>query len=986
MKNLKKLSAVFMLTALFSVSFTSCIDNEVSPIVEEIYAAQADLIAAQTAVQQAEAEYFLAMAAAEQALAAQRQAMADHQIAETAADAARWEEQLRMMVAQNDAEIERLARVAAEAQARLDILLAQLAAQLAEQGAIEAQGYLNKYASHMNNVTNLTNTLNGKKDQLALNELLLTTYNDGTDTWNVSYDFLIEMYEEMLMEEEAKVVAAMAAKAALEEAMANPSAEEQMIADLEAQFAELEQELVELVVAKVTLDNMVAEKEAELNAATGFMQTVAGDNPSTPAVETTWESPYLIAKTLLGNWQTEYDNDMAAITAANANIAMYEAIIADYEGTEETLGLAVAAALERIGATEADNHPSSHAPGFGLLGDIEDKMAEITAKDTEISGLQTAVGTYGTAPMAGDTPRTGTTPQDLLWNADLALLDHQAAFALLTATYNTAVTNLASATTTFESVDHDQLIADAIQLVTDMGDELGDYQTAYDDAKIDFEADPNGVIWFDGTDSYGDPIFASDDVAGTGAVAFAEVLTWQQYSGDTDPDKWEPATWSTTYVDAIPADGSAGALSVFIDWHNKFSTDPYIWTGTKDDANRTFYIEVGSDDFSETTEDLLNWATNDLGVEMTETTHPFYTETMGVRTYAADDNSTAWSRLWTAQKGQSEAEYNKANALEIFQAAQDAYDAQKKLFDEGLITEGLLEDAVTAAEGVVTTAQGLVTTAQGEKSDLEDEKMALEDELGSNDYAMRATDGTELPISWDEHANDGLPVGSEMYDVRADGSWDSDDDGDVDALTAYAAWWNAQLAYDMHTATTLAQYQTMLATAQQTVADKTLEVAEDELFIAEYQADLDALQAQYDALLLTPEFAALKIAVKDAKEAAAANAARQAEIIAMHNAEFYATPSVGAKGSLDLVHDALAAAYEVDYATLMKAQQDIIDAAPLIIEDLKALIANTEVDKGDVERLIADLEAAIADLEARIAAEQALAEQYKALMDAALAS
>ncbi|WP_456463728.1 hypothetical protein, partial [Lutibacter sp.] len=56
-----------MITALFSTSFTSCIDNEVSPLVEAIYSAQAGLMAAQTAVQNAEADLLTSQAAAAQA-------------------------------------------------------------------------------------------------------------------------------------------------------------------------------------------------------------------------------------------------------------------------------------------------------------------------------------------------------------------------------------------------------------------------------------------------------------------------------------------------------------------------------------------------------------------------------------------------------------------------------------------------------------------------------------------------------------------------------------------------------------------------------------------------------------------------------------------------------------------------------------------------------------------------------------------------------
>ena len=71
-----------MMTTLFSVTFTSCIDNEVSPLVEAIYGAQADLIAAQAAVQNAEATKLEAEAAHELALAAFENANAAYTLEE----------------------------------------------------------------------------------------------------------------------------------------------------------------------------------------------------------------------------------------------------------------------------------------------------------------------------------------------------------------------------------------------------------------------------------------------------------------------------------------------------------------------------------------------------------------------------------------------------------------------------------------------------------------------------------------------------------------------------------------------------------------------------------------------------------------------------------------------------------------------------------------------------------------------------------------
>ncbi|HEY9220320.1 MAG TPA: hypothetical protein VIO43_01950 [Lutibacter sp.] len=132
MKHLKKLSVVLMMTTLFSVSFTSCIDNEVSPLVEAIYEAQADLIAAQAGVQNAEAALLLA-----QANAAQAQASSDAQVNEDLAAG-----QLAILIANAGLTDAQAAMIMAQAQALADMTAAQVLKLIADAGLTDAQAAL----------------------------------------------------------------------------------------------------------------------------------------------------------------------------------------------------------------------------------------------------------------------------------------------------------------------------------------------------------------------------------------------------------------------------------------------------------------------------------------------------------------------------------------------------------------------------------------------------------------------------------------------------------------------------------------------------------------------------------------------------------------------------------------------------------------------------------------------------------------------------
>ncbi|HSQ47980.1 MAG TPA: hypothetical protein VLM44_13795, partial [Lutibacter sp.] len=129
MKHLKKLSVVLMMTTLFSVSFTSCIDNEVSPLVEAIYEAQADLIAAQASVQNAEAALLLA-----QANAVEAQAASDAQVNEDLAAG-----QLAILIANAGLTDAQAALIMAQAEALADMTAAQVLGLIAEAGLTDAQ-------------------------------------------------------------------------------------------------------------------------------------------------------------------------------------------------------------------------------------------------------------------------------------------------------------------------------------------------------------------------------------------------------------------------------------------------------------------------------------------------------------------------------------------------------------------------------------------------------------------------------------------------------------------------------------------------------------------------------------------------------------------------------------------------------------------------------------------------------------------------------
>jgi len=902
-----------MLTALFSVTFTSCIDNEVSPVVEAIYEAQADLIAAQAGVQNAEAALLLAQANAENALAAQREANAAQTEAETASNSAAAAETLRLAIAENNTAIAAAQNAMELAQVEFEAELAAAIASMEAAGAQVAVGYAYDYRNAMYVANQLKEEKITKEGQLATAQLYLKA-GTPTTTWAL---YLADLNADVALQT-GKITAAEAAIVALNTAKANPTARETQIADLKSQVAVLTARQTELVALKALAQVEVDNAQAAITAAEAFMFSPSGT--------------YLTAKGLLDTWKAAYTVDTTAVNTQSLLVTQYTTAIANYAGTTTTLTTAKNAAVDVVGQ-------STTLPYTGLKGDIKT--------------LENTLGVYGTAPVYGNPARTATAPavltaQDVLWNADLALLTFEADFAALTASYNQAANDLVTATNTYNITDWTAENTAASNALTAAQGDVTVATNYYDAKKAIFEASPAGKTWFDlttplsTTSGVVEPytntrigIHTDDNLYTT---SYSLVTGWVETT--TGNGIWVPTSLASSMLVAIPVGGIAYTGSVDTNIGNQ---PPQDGTAPTD----AYYVEVEADDVFETNVDLFNDASTKLGVKITTA---YYTGT-SPRVYAADFTVapvTAYQALWNAEKLVSYNLYAEANAAAILQDAQDDYDYQKSLFEAGLTTRATLEDAVTAAEAVV----GQTTTAPytGLLGDID----AKSKQLGNTAF------GTPNPNTDVAKTTSGT-LGSDYYMV-----------GTVKTLTAYAVKWNAELALAKHLATTLAQYQTMLANAQAALTTATREAAEDLIFIAKYTADLAAIQAQYDALILTPLYAELNVAKIEADQALAVLVAE-------------GTANASMISSLNTVISALQTTVP-DYTALISAQNTIITNAKAALLADQIAISQGEITVAGLQATVVRLQAEIVVLTQRIANAEAIAAKYKALMDAALAS
>ena len=342
MKHLKKLSVVLMLTALFSVTFTSCIDNEVSPVVEAIYEAQADLIAAQAGVQNAEAALLLAQANAAQAQAdytaaqtAQVEVETAGMEADNAYEAAQREQYLLELVAETNLAVATAQNDLALAQVQFDIDMAAAIAAMEAAGAQLAVGYAWDYALAMNHANDLMQDLLQAQADLASAELM--------QNGNVSWEYYLAQLQ-------ADVATNMAAKADLETAIAdleayiaNPTTPEAIISDLKAQneayhdamdakeiemqeqynkiMAIYEQDDIRDDVVSRTYDSLDEHNDAvdDKNDRLDWIETAEDNIDMWQLAIDDYDATLLALQTAVDDAQTAYDTAVAAEATAEAN-------------------------------------------------------------------------------------------------------------------------------------------------------------------------------------------------------------------------------------------------------------------------------------------------------------------------------------------------------------------------------------------------------------------------------------------------------------------------------------------------------------------------------------------------------------------------------------------------------------------------------------------------------------------------------------------
>lgn len=364
MKKFKRFSVVLMITALFSTSFTSCIDNEVSPLVEAIYSAQAGLMAAQTAVQNAEADLLTSQAAAAQAnadllaaQAAQVDAITAGIIADDAYAAAVREQELRLLAVQTDLDVATAQNDLAIAQAEFDLQMADLMAQIQAAGVELAATYATQYGIAM---TNANSTLSQKltaEANLATAQLM--------QTGGVSWTYFLAQLEAAVFTNQANVTALEAAIASMEAYMQDP-------ATPEAQFTMWEDRVTEIEALLAAKD---AEKEAKMNEITAL----ADLQDSRDEIVTRYED----ALADLESAQDDKQGFLDDIADAQADIQMWQDLIDSYPADLAAAQAAYDAAQIAQDAAQADYNAALTA--------YNNADAALTAANDDLSDLNDAL-------------------------------------------------------------------------------------------------------------------------------------------------------------------------------------------------------------------------------------------------------------------------------------------------------------------------------------------------------------------------------------------------------------------------------------------------------------------------------------------------------------------------------------------------------------------------------------------------------------------
>ncbi|MFO7673094.1 MAG: hypothetical protein R6V74_05235 [Lutibacter sp.] len=753
MKHLKKLSVVLMMITLFSGTFTSCIDNEVSPLVEAIYEAQADLIAAQANVQNAEAALLLAQAANEEANAAlleaqataavsiaqgqlavllanagltdaQAQAIlsaAEGDLAQALADAglteaqaaqiladiadqeanaeytaAVREQQLLALVAQTSLDVAALQNELALAQIQFDVDMAAAIAAMEAAGVQLAVGYAWDYAYAMQHANGLMQDLLEAQADLASAELM--------QNGNVSWEFYLAQME-------GNVATAMAAKANLETAIADleayiadPSTPEAMISDLKAQNIALQD----------AMDAKNVEMQVQYNK---IMALYNQDNDRnqlvTDAMNALYNHNYAVGEK---NYRLDW------IETAEASIATWQLAIDNYDAALAALQ------LTKNNATTAKNTAQT---AYNTAS-----AAQVTANNAQIAAASAL-----------------TTLENELASLYAALQTAANTLATQQAIYDGGIGTATSDNTT------------AIANVTAAEGALTIALANYNLWKGVFEANPAGSTWFDkttvlgnvspNTDGYENPFIGNhSDMIGT---SYREVLTWVE----GPVGEFYPATYAAVSVATIPTD------NLPLEDYEEFTSAAYpngLNTGI---PTVEFYVEVEADDISETNLAIFNAMVAALGDEEIFDNAP----ELGDMPLAGSD---AYTNLWNAQLAQLGTQDTLDNFGDNLADALEDYNYWKNLYENELdllnAAQALLDDAnATLAAANTTKANALTTlnlaiTAETNAINALNAFLALPDE----DVLQGWIDAALLNIAqWNEDISNIQPIIDAEYAVVA---------------------------------------------------------------------------------------------------------------------------------------------------------------------------------------------------------------------------
>ena len=606
MKHLKKLSVALLAATLFSVSFTSCIDNEVSPVVEAIYEAQAGLIAAQAKVQDAEAALLMAQAATENAQAALLQAqvsdstaLADAQVAQILANAG-------LTNAQAEAILKGAEGSLAQALANAGLTDAQAAKILAEVAALEAD------TAHQMQV-----------NEQALIALVQTTQAAVVASQNAlaiaQIQFEMDMNAIMMDLEAAGVQLATNYALNYRNAMAiaNGILEDLLEAKGDLKVAELMQNSQANDYLRLSLESNVNQAKLQVEwqrAEIEALEAILADSSSLPAKVTAWkvqlaeidrlrdlknaevELAEEAANNLISGWDGEDDrrDDLVAeflghradSTSWRGQINGYNTQITNWTARKNTWVADKAATT--LAVTNATNAISSakttlggvNAGGFTTnSADANYTAAMYLTKDK--NGVNLAIG---------GTKYTGTSLQEVLANAKIDELNaianynaYNAGLAQLTASYNAAAVVLSNAQNVYDSGNFDANIATADAALVTAQSNADTAKASYLSARAAFEANPAGSVVTDGAGNHSSGFAyyggAGFDLGNTGIATdlapktYMKVATWKETtigSGD-----YIPATYATTKYNVADLAVAVAAIKADV-VNNSINTDAQV--------------------------------------------------------------------------------------------------------------------------------------------------------------------------------------------------------------------------------------------------------------------------------------------------------------------------------------------------------------------------------------------------------------------------